>query len=129
MKDSSKLDEKYVAYGSKVYTRRDLITAVKNETKFGLEQIDLLLKLTIDLLERKRIKYNPELWNIAIYPENDKSNWLYNVSHYDSANDCWNEISEYDKTVRHTKEEATDAADECMKRYIENNKIYSTFQY
>lgn len=53
--DPIKLDEKYVTWGIRVLTRRELIRDLELNTFMGQRVINDLIILTIDLLERKKL--------------------------------------------------------------------------
>ena len=50
-------DEKILSSGTKSYSGTELANEVTNETQFGIELIDNLIQLTIDLLKRDKLKY------------------------------------------------------------------------
>lgn len=50
--DESELDKPYVASSRGVWSRRFLATEIENETELGIEQMEMLFGLTIDLIER-----------------------------------------------------------------------------
>lgn len=49
-----KLDQHYLTCSAGSFSRNDLIKEIENNTEFGLSQLDMLFKLSIDMFERKR---------------------------------------------------------------------------
>ena len=48
-------DEKTLTNGNRSYTGNEIADEIENETKFGIEMIDNVIKLTIDLLKRNNV--------------------------------------------------------------------------
>lgn len=53
------IDEPYLVVGRESYTRRELAAEIQNNTKRGLDTLNNLLQLTIDLLQRGKLKSLP----------------------------------------------------------------------
>lgn len=52
----SELDKHYITCSAGSFTRREMAKEIELDTNFGRKQIDDLISLTIDLLEREKIK-------------------------------------------------------------------------
>ncbi len=55
-KEEEELNKPYISMGASVYTRRELAEQVRQETEHGKEVVNNLIELTIDLLNRGKIK-------------------------------------------------------------------------
>ena len=52
--EESELDAPYIASSRGSWTRRFLVTEIQNETDLGIEQLEMIFGLTLDLLERTK---------------------------------------------------------------------------
>jgi hypothetical protein len=48
-------DDKYLVVGNKSYSRRDIANEIKNETEFGIEFLNNMILLAIDLTARQKV--------------------------------------------------------------------------
>lgn len=53
-KKQNLLDEHYVTSSQGSFTRRELAEEIKNETEVGMQVVEDILKLTLDLLHRQK---------------------------------------------------------------------------
>lgn len=49
-------DKPYLLANGKSWTTKELMSEIKNKTKFGEELVENTLRLTLDLLSRQKIK-------------------------------------------------------------------------
>lgn len=51
----TELDKPYMGCSAGSFTRREIIKEIELQTEFGKKQIDSIIELTIDLLQRNKI--------------------------------------------------------------------------
>lgn len=53
-------DEPYLRTSTRTYTGNEVADEIEQETEFGVKCIDTIIQLTIDLLARDKMKYEPK---------------------------------------------------------------------
>jgi hypothetical protein len=53
-------DEPYLRTNARIYTGNEIAEEIEKETEFGVECVNKLIQLTIDLLARDKMKYEPK---------------------------------------------------------------------
>jgi hypothetical protein len=51
------IDDKYLNAGNKWYTKREIASHLANETRFGIETMQGMLYLSLDMVRRSREKF------------------------------------------------------------------------
>jgi len=66
-------DEPYLRTNARIYTGNEIAEEIEKETEFGVECVNKLIQLTIDLLARDKMKYEPK-----------DTRSVYDCKHFDS---------------------------------------------